>query len=78
MQNIYDEREFERTGTVKESLTVRPEGARQVLRDGECPEAATCKLYLQVRQETGLSKVHQLFGDKLNTITEELNETLAA
>ena len=28
--------------------------------------------------EGGLGKVHQLFGDKLNTIIEELNETLAA
>ena len=78
IQNIYDERELERTGTVKESLTVRPEGARQVSRDGERPEAATCKFYLQVRQQGGLGKVHQLFGDKLNTIIEELNETLAA
>jgi hypothetical protein len=73
-----DERELEHTGTVKESLTVRQEGARQVSRDGECTEAATCKFYLQVRQEAGLGKVHQLFGDKLNTIIEELNEALAA
>jgi type I restriction enzyme R subunit len=29
-------------------------------------------------REGGLGKVHQLFGDKLNTIIEELNETLAA
>ena len=29
-------------------------------------------------QEGGLGKVHQVFGDKLNTIIEELNETLAA
>ncbi len=29
-------------------------------------------------QHGGLGKVHQLFGDKLNTIIEELNETLAA
>ena len=26
----------------------------------------------------GFGKVHQLFGDKLNAIIEELNETLAA
>lgn len=26
----------------------------------------------------GLGKVHQLFGDKLNAMIEELNETLAA
>jgi hypothetical protein len=68
---------------------VRPDGARQVSRDGECTEAATCKFYLQVRQEAGLGKaclrgakrgrqVHQLYGDKLNTTIEELNETLAA
>jgi type I restriction enzyme R subunit len=31
-----------------------------------------------VSQHRGLGKVHQLFGDKLNTIIEELNETLAA
>ncbi len=29
-------------------------------------------------QQGGLGKVHQLFGDKLNTIIEELNEALAA
>jgi hypothetical protein len=29
-------------------------------------------------QKGGLGKVHQLFGDKLNTIIKELNETLAA
>ena len=29
-------------------------------------------------QEGGLGKVHQIFGNKLNTIIEELNETLAA
>jgi hypothetical protein len=28
--------------------------------------------------QRSLGKVHQLFGDKLNTIIEELNETLAA
>jgi type I restriction enzyme R subunit len=28
--------------------------------------------------KASLGKVHQLFGDKLNTIIEELNETLAA
>lgn len=78
IQNIYNEHELERTGTVKESLTVRQEGARQVSRNGERTEAATCKFYLQVRQEAGLGKVHQLFGDKLNTIIEELNKTLAA
>lgn len=29
-------------------------------------------------QHGGLGKVHQLFGDKLNTVINELNETLAA
>mgnify|MGYP000498175888 CR=1 FL=1 len=50
--------------------------------------APTCKQDLQVRyidnarapfsQHGGLGKVHQLFGDKLSAIIEELNETLAA
>ncbi len=71
-------RNFMETATIKDYLIVRPDGARQVSRDGECTEAATCKFYLQVRQQGGLGKVHQLFGDKLNTIIEELNETLAA
>ena len=34
--------------------------------------------YSPFAQEGGLGKVHQIFGDKLNTIIEELNETLAA
>lgn len=34
--------------------------------------------YAPFLQEGGLGKVHQLFGDKLNSIIEELNETLAA
>jgi type I restriction enzyme R subunit len=34
--------------------------------------------YAPFAQHGGLGKVHQLFGDKLNTIIEELNETLAA
>ncbi|HEX5423086.1 MAG TPA: type I restriction-modification enzyme R subunit C-terminal domain-containing protein [Candidatus Acidoferrales bacterium] len=34
--------------------------------------------YAPFVQEGGLGKVHQLFGDNLNTIIEELNETLAA
>ena len=29
-------------------------------------------------QHGGLGKVHQLFGDRLESIIEELNETLAA
>jgi type I restriction enzyme, R subunit len=34
--------------------------------------------YAPFSQHGGLGKVHQLFGDKLNTVIEELNETLAA
>jgi type I restriction enzyme R subunit len=34
--------------------------------------------YAPFSQQGGLGKVHQLFGDKLNAIIEELNETLAA
>jgi type I restriction enzyme, R subunit len=34
--------------------------------------------YAPFAQEGGLGKVHQVFGDDLNTILEELNETLAA
>mgnify|MGYP001611254689 CR=1 FL=1 len=29
-------------------------------------------------QENGLGKVHQVFGDELNTLIEELNGALAA
>jgi len=134
IQNIYDEHELERTGTVKESLTVRQEGKRRVSRSvefynldviisvgyrvkshrgtqfriwatqqlreyiikGFTPEqlrwlemirdhiAANLSIepndfeYAPFSQQGGLGKVHQLFGDKLNTIIEELNETLAA
>ena len=34
--------------------------------------------YAPFAQEGGWGKVHQLFGDELNVIIEELNETLAA
>jgi len=34
--------------------------------------------YAPFVQQGGLGKVHQLFGDKLNTIIQELNDTLAA
>ncbi len=34
--------------------------------------------YVPFAQQGGLGKVHQLFGDKLNAMIEELNETLAA
>ncbi len=34
--------------------------------------------YAPFAQEGGLGKVHKVFGDKLNTIIEELNGMLAA
>jgi type I restriction enzyme R subunit len=34
--------------------------------------------YAPFAQEGGLGKVHQLFGDELNTLIEQLNESLAA
>lgn len=34
--------------------------------------------YAPFSQHGVIGKVHQLFGDKLNAIIEELNETLAA
>lgn len=34
--------------------------------------------YAPFAQEGGLGKVYQLFGDELNTLVEQLNESLAA
>jgi type I restriction enzyme R subunit len=34
--------------------------------------------YAPFSQEGGLGKVHQVFGDELNNVVEELNEVLAA
>jgi type I restriction enzyme, R subunit len=34
--------------------------------------------YAPFSQQGGLGKVHQLFGDELNTIIDALNEALAA
>ncbi|MDP1704711.1 MAG: type I restriction-modification enzyme R subunit C-terminal domain-containing protein, partial [Sulfurimicrobium sp.] len=34
--------------------------------------------YAPFAQEGGLGKVYQLFGDELNTLIEQLNESLAA
>ena len=34
--------------------------------------------YAPFAQEGGLGRVHQIFGDELNTIIEQLNESLAA
>lgn len=56
-------RNFMETATIKDYLIVRLDDARQVLRDSERSEAATCKFYLQVHEQGGLGKVHQLFGD---------------
>ncbi len=50
-------RNFTEAATIKDYLIVRPDGARQVSRDGKRSEMATCKFYLQVRQEGGLGKV---------------------
>ncbi|MHB1991988.1 type I restriction-modification enzyme R subunit C-terminal domain-containing protein [Metallibacterium scheffleri] len=70
MRNIME------TATIKDYLVVRPGGARQV-----CREAAGARdgasQYAPFSQHGGLGEVHQLFGDKLNTIIEELNEPLA-
>lgn len=34
--------------------------------------------YAPFAQEGGLGRVYQLFGDELNTLIEQLNESLAA
>lgn len=34
--------------------------------------------YAPFAQDGGLGRVYQLFGDKLNTLIEQLNESLAA
>lgn len=34
--------------------------------------------YAPFAQESGLGKVYQLFGDELNMLIEQLNESLAA
>ncbi len=34
--------------------------------------------YAPFAQQGGLGKVYQLFGDELNTLIEQLNESLAA
>lgn len=34
--------------------------------------------YAPFAQECGLGKVYQLFGDELNSLIEQLNESLAA
>jgi type I restriction enzyme R subunit len=34
--------------------------------------------YVPFSQQGGLGRVHQLFGDELNSVIEELNEALAA
>lgn len=58
----FDGIEFGRTSVRREAASAR-DGASQ---------------YAPFSQHGGLGKVHQLFGDKLNAIIEELNETLAA
>ena len=70
-------RNFMETATIKDYLVVRPGGARQV-----CREAASARdgasQYAPFSQHGGLGKVHQLFGDKLNAVIEDLSEALAA
>lgn len=58
---------------------IEPTTYRDVLvsREAWMPEATDFE-YAPFAQEGGLGKVHQLFGDELNAIIEELNETLAA
>jgi hypothetical protein len=51
---------------------------KNILAEGELAEAATVKDYLIVRSGGALGKVHQLFGDELNVIIAQLNESLAA
>jgi hypothetical protein len=43
-----------------------------------CYQTSTLNLQLFVNQRGGLGKAHQLFGDGLNKLLDELNETLAA
>lgn len=90
IQNIYDERELERTVTVKESLTVTQEGNRRVSRSVEYYNLDVAisvgyrvKSHRGVQlppftQEGGLGKVYQLFGNELNAVLETLNKELVA
>ncbi len=43
-----------------------------------CSQLSILNPQLFVNQRGGLGKAHQLFGDELNKLLEELNETLAA
>ncbi len=58
---------------------IEPDDVQDVLvsREAWMPGATDFE-YAPFSQHGGLGKVHQLFGDKLNAIIEELNETLAA
>lgn len=47
---------------------------KNIISEGELTEVATIKDYLIVRPE---GKVYQLFGDELNKLIEQLNESLA-
>jgi hypothetical protein len=61
------------------NMGIEPDDVQDVLvsREAWMPGATDFE-YAPFSQQGGLGKVHQLFGDKLNTIIEELNETLAA
>jgi type I restriction enzyme R subunit len=45
---------------------------------GDCRVERDDFEYAPLAQEGGLGKVHQLFGDELSTLIEQLNESLAA
>ena len=57
-------------GRVSQSTALRCRSAIRVQANGRGAERGW--------GEGGFGKVHRLFSDKLNTIIEELNETLAA
>ena len=61
------------------NLSIEPDDVQEVLvsREAWMPGATEFE-YAPFSQQGGLGKVHQIFGDKLNAIIEELNETLAA
>ncbi|MEW5756101.1 MAG: hypothetical protein AB1810_07330 [Pseudomonadota bacterium] len=54
------------------------EFGRTLVRRAAASARAGASQYAPSSQHGGLGKVHQLFGDKLNAIIDELNETLAA
>jgi type I restriction enzyme R subunit len=53
-------------------------GDPRVFTNGLDPEPRSRGVYAPFAQEGGIGKVWQVFGEDLNRILEELNETLAA